>query len=218
MLSRVPVRHQRTLLAVGVVGPILGFLALVAAMLAYPGFNQATQYLSELGGEHATHPEIFNLAVGLVGLGAFLAGAGFYFGLVGVGGRRIPAMIAAGLMMFGGVGLVIGAIYVYPDPRHLAVQWGFALPFAPIMMIWSLWGVPGFTGLRRFLAGLMLAMVFMIVVPHRHWTPFPGLVNSTNVGWWERTQVFVLVSWVAVVAVALDRRLLRDGYWERGAS
>lgn len=205
------------MLAVAVVGPLLGFLVLLAAMLAYPGFNQATQYLSELGGETAKHPGIFNFAVGLTGVGAFIAGGGFYFALLGVGGRRAPAVIAAALLGLGGIGLLIGAIFVYPDPRHLAIQLGFFIPFCPIALIWSLWGVPGFTGLRRFLALLILAMIVLIVVPTRYLTPFPGLVNSANVGWWERTQVAVLVGWVAIVALVLDRRLLRDGYWTREA-
>ncbi len=216
MLSRLGVRHQRGLLAVAVVGPLLGFLALLAAMASYPGFNQATQYLSELGDGRAPHPAIFNLSVGLVGVGAFLAGAGFYFALLGVGGRRLPATLTAVLLGLGGAGLITSAIFVYPNPLHLAVQLGFCLPFCPILIIWSLWRLPGFAALRRFLVATMVTMVALIVVCE-HWI-WPGLVNSVNVGWWERAEVAVLVFWVLVVAIALDRRLLRDGYWAGGAS
>lgn len=216
LLSRVHVRHQRRLLAVGIIGPLLGFLALCAAMATYPGFNQATQYISELGDPRAPHPEIYNLSVGLVGIGAFLAGGGFYCALLAVGGRSLPAALTGLLMAFGGAGLIISAIFIYPDPRHLAVQWGFALPFCPLLILWSLWGRPGFTNLRRFLVATMVVMTALILICQH--IVFPSVVNSVNVGWWERAEIVVLVGWVLVVAAALDRRLFRDGYWKGEAS
>ncbi|MDB5429159.1 MAG: hypothetical protein JWP35_275 [Caulobacter sp.] len=211
MLSRLAVIHQRRLLLVAVVGPLLGFAALCTAMISYPGFNQATQYLSELGDGRAPHPAIFNLSVALLGIGAFLAGAGFYFALIGAGGRRIPAILTALLLCIGGIGLITASIFVYPNPLHLTIHLGFCLPVCPILILWSLWGIDGFSALRRFLTATMVTMVALILVTqHIVW---PGLVNSVNVGWWERALVVVLVGWVLVVAIALDRRLLRDGYW-----
>ena len=45
-----PVSRPRPLLACGVAAPVLALAATLAAMAAYPGFNPARQYLSELGG------------------------------------------------------------------------------------------------------------------------------------------------------------------------
>jgi glucan biosynthesis protein C len=210
----VGVKHQRWLLAAALAGPLVGLLSVVSAMLAYPGFSQSTQYLSELGGHNAARPAIFNTGILATGVIALLAGVGYRFALIAVGGRRLPSNLIAILFLLGGAGLIVSSIYVWPDPRHLFVQLGLGIQLCPILMIWCLWGLPGFGALRRFLVVTLVAMATLTVLTkHLVW---PHLVNNFNVGWWERAFAIVLVGWVAVVAVALDRRLLRDGYWTRG--
>ncbi len=75
-------RRRRILLAIGVVAPIFAFAAVILAVLAYPGYNNATQYLSDLGGASARHPWLFNGGVMISGVGAGLAGVGFALAVV----------------------------------------------------------------------------------------------------------------------------------------
>ena len=58
--ARTPYRRRRHLLGVGVAAPVIALLVVAVAIAAYPDFNNATQYLSELGGATARKPMIFN--------------------------------------------------------------------------------------------------------------------------------------------------------------
>lgn len=204
---RPPYRRRRLLLQVGVAAPILAFLAVLAAIAAYPGFDQAHQYLSDLGGPKAPHPEIFNLAVFITGFGSAAAGAGFGLALAALGGGRIAAALTAASFALAGYGLVVASLYPWPDPRHLAILLALGIQLAPLMMIWALARLEGMGGLRRFLAAIVVVMAVMTVLT-RHLL-FKDLVNDANVGWWERAFALVLVGWIGVAAWILERRLLK---------
>jgi hypothetical membrane protein len=200
-------RRRRTLLAMGVLAPVVAFASVLAGALAFPGFDNATQYLSELGAAGAARPELFNIGVFLSGLGAGAAGVGFALAITALGGRRWPAALVLLSFVVAGVGLVIAALYHWPDPRHRAVNLGLGIQLAPLFLLWGLHGVQGLVRLRGFLAAAFAAMAVLTVLT-KHLV-FPGLVNDLNVGWWERAFAVVLVGWGAVAALCLERRLAR---------
>jgi hypothetical protein len=94
--------HCRPLLACGVVGPLVALAATLIAMAAYPGFNPARQYLSELGGVSAGHPLIFNAGVFCAGLLTALAGLGFGLAMVILAGARIVGGLTAVVFLLAG--------------------------------------------------------------------------------------------------------------------
>ena len=201
-----PYRNHRLLLRIGMIAPVFAFVAVALAVIAYPGFNHARQYLSELGGVHARHPEIFNFGVVISGLGAGLGGIGFAMAILALGGGRLPALVTGLCFILAGVGMVIASIYPWPDPRHLAINLGLGIQLAPLAIIWGFRTTPELGGLRRFLALVFVAMAILTVLT-KHLI-FKGLVNDFNVGWWERAFAFVLVGWTGVAAYILEQRLL----------
>jgi len=200
-------RRRRALLALGVLAPVVAFASVLAGALAFPNFNHATQYISELGGAAAPLPQLFNWGVLASGVGAWAAGVGFALAVVALGGSRTAAVLVAICFAVAGTGLVIAGIYHWPDPRHRAVNLGLGIQLAPLFLIWALAKVQGMGGLRLFLGAVFMVMAVLTVLT-RHLL-FAGLVNDANVGWWERAFAVVLVGWTAVAALALERRLAR---------
>ena len=186
--------------------PVVAFLAVAAAALTYPGFNHARQYLSELGGAGARLPQIFNSGVTVSGLGAMVAGLGFGYAVSALGGARIAAILISLSFGLAGAGMIVASLYPWPDPRHLAINLGLGIQLAPLLLLWGLARVPDMRTLRRFLLLVFVAMAVLTVLT-KHLI-FKGLVNDTNVGWWERAFAIVLVGWTGVAAYALERRLL----------
>ncbi|HYE46072.1 MAG TPA: DUF998 domain-containing protein [Caulobacter sp.] len=200
-------RRRRILLAIGVAAPVFAFLAVVLAVLAYPGFNNATQFLSELGGSTAKHPWLFNGGVTVSGVGAALAGLGFGLALVALGGSRIAAGGVALCFVLAAIGMVVSALIAWPNPWHLLINLGLGIILAPLFLIWGLWRVAGMGRLKLFLAGISLANLLMaLITNHRLWY---GLVNPSNVGWWESAFAILLVGWTGIAAYVLERRLYR---------
>lgn len=193
------------LLHFGVAAPAVAFVAVALAMAAYPGFNNARQYLSELGGVSAHAAPLFNAGVLLAGVMAGLAGIGFGLALAALAGARITGALTALAFAIAGAGLVTAALYPWPDPRHLAINLGLGIQLAPLLLIWGLRRRRDLAGLRVFLILVSLAMAILTVLT-KHLV-LPGLVNDANVGWWERAYALVLVGWVGVAAAVLQRRL-----------
>ncbi len=198
-------RIARPLLVCGVVAPLLALAATLAAMAAFPGFNPARQYLSELGGPAATHPLIFNAGVFTAGVMTALAGAGFGLAMVRLANARIAGALTAAVFALAGAGLAQAAIYHWPDPRHLAINLALGIQLAPLLLLWGLWPLAGVRRLKLFLALVFVAMgVLTVLTKH---LVLPNLVNDANVGWWERGYAIILVGWVGVAAFALQRCL-----------
>jgi len=195
----------RPLLACGIAAPLLALASTLAAMAAYPGFNPARQYLSELGGASASLPLIFNGGVFLAGVMAALAGAGFALAMVALSNARIVGGLTAVVFILAGAGLAQAAIYPWPDPRHLAINLALGIQIAPLLLLCGLWRQPDLPRLKFFL-GLVFVAMGVLTVLTKHLV-LPNLVNDANVGWWERGYAIILVGWVGVAAYALDRRL-----------
>ena len=202
-----PFRRRRLLLRIGIGAPILALVTTLIAVALFPGFNHATQFLSELGAGGARHPQVFNAGVAFSGIGAGIAGVGFALAILALGGPRIPAALTALAFVLAAIGLVVSSIYHWPDPRHLAINLGLGIQLGPLFLLWGLARAGGVDRLRWFLAAVFVLMAVLTVIT-KHMV-FPGTVNPQNVGWWERAFAIVLVGWVGVAAFLLEKRLIR---------
>jgi glucan biosynthesis protein C len=185
--------------------PLLALASTLAAMAAYPGFNPARQYLSELGGASARLPLVFNSGVLVAGVMAGLAGCGFGLAIVDLAKARFVAALTAVVFMLAGFGMTQAALYPWPDPRHLAINLALGIQAAPLLLLWGLWSRRDLGRLKLFLLVVFLAMAVLTILT-KHLL-FPDLVNDANVGWWERGYAVILVGWVGVAAFMLDRCL-----------
>ncbi|HEX2815060.1 MAG TPA: DUF998 domain-containing protein, partial [Phenylobacterium sp.] len=172
------------LLACGVAAPILALASTLLAMAVYPHFNQARQYLSELGGASAGRPAIFNAGVFAAGFLTALAGVGFGLAIATLTKARVIGGLTASVFLLAGYGLAQAAIYPWPDPRHLAINLGLGIQIAPLLLLWGLWPLRDLRGLKLFLALVFVAMAVLTLLT-KHLV-LPALVNDFNVGWWER--------------------------------
>lgn len=200
-------RRRRILLAIGVVAPIFAFAAVTLAALSYPGYNNATQYLSDLGGASAKYPWLFNGGVLISAIGAGLAGFGFGLAVVAVGGSRIAAGGIILCFVLAAIGMMAAALIPWPNDWHLLINLGLGIILAPLFLIWGLWRVPDMGRMKLFLAAVSLANLMMaLITNHRIWY---GTVNPQNVGYWETAFAILLVGWTGIAAYGLERRLYR---------
>ena len=200
-----PYRRRRRLLWIGTAAPIAAMAIVGVAALAYPGFDNATQYLSELGGETARAPIIFNAGVFLAGLMAGIAGLGFGLAVHALSGARVAGVVIAVVFVVAGAGLSMSTLYPWPDPRHMVINLGLGIQLAPLLLLWGLSSRRDVPRLKFFLLLIFMAMLALTILT-KHLL-FAGLVNDANVGWWERAYAIVLVGWVGVAAWALERKL-----------
>jgi hypothetical membrane protein len=186
--------------------PLVAVGCLLLAWAAYPGFNNATQYLSELGGAKARFPIFFNLALWAAGLGGGTACVGFTLAVPALGGARWAGLAVGACFLAAGIGLIAAIVFPWPDPRHNIVQLGLGIQLAPLVLLGALWRVAGVGRLRVFLGVVAVVMlVLTVLTKHLVW---PHLVNDDNVGWWERAFAIVLVGWGGVSAFLIERRLM----------
>ena len=200
-----PYLRRRVLLALGVVAPLLSTVVFLAAVAAYPGFDHATQYLSELGGETARLPLIFNAGIFVAGVMAALTGIGFGWAIMALTAARITGLMTAAAFMLAGYGLSMSTLYPWPDPRHMVISLGLGIQIAPVLLLWGLRKRTDIPALKAFLAASFLAMAILTLFT-KHLV-LPGTVNDLNVGWWERAYAAVLIGWAGVAALLLERRV-----------
>ncbi len=201
-----PHRVRSLLLRAGASSPLIAIGCILLAAALWPGFNSATQYLSELGSGRAPYPVIFNLGLIAVALGGAAVGIGFLMAVPALGGGRIAGGLVCACYLATAIGLICGALIAYPNPWHNLIQLGLGIQIAPFALLWALWRAEGVAWLRRFLIAAIVVMIGLTIVT-KHLL-FPGLVNSDNVGWWERAYAIVLVGWGGVAAILIERRLI----------
>ena len=198
--------RRRRLLGVGVAAPLLALTVVAAAIAAYPGFDNATQYLSELGGASASAPIIFNGGVFAAGIMAGLGGIGFGLAVYALTGARVAGWVIVVVFVLAGTGMAGSTLYPWPDPRHMVINLALGIQLAPLLLLWGLHRRRDMPRLKVFLAATFVVMAVLTVLT-KHLV-LPGAVNDANVGWWERLYALVLVGWVGVAAWVLDRKLL----------
>ena len=201
-------RRRRWMLWGGVLAPLVAATAFLIGTLTYPGFDHATQYLSELGGATARLPEIFNIGVFVAGVMAGLTGLGFALALTALARAWITASLTAGAFMLAGVGLAGSTFYPWPDERHMIISLALGIQIAPLLLLWGLRERRDLPRLKIFLAVVFVAMAVLTLFT-KHLV-LPGTVNDANVGWWERAYAVVLIGWAGVAALILERRLRHE--------
>ncbi len=206
---------RRGLLACGVAAPVLAIGTTLLATAVNPDVDPARRYLSELGGAAARTPWIFNVGVFVSGVMAGLAGVGFGMAVADLGRARIIGVLVGATFVLSGIGLTQAALYPWPDPRHLAINLALGIQLAPVMMHLGLWRRRGLPGLKGFLSAAFGLMAILTALT-KHLI-LPSVVNDGNVGWWERAFAIVLVGWVGVASVLLDRCLRRAGTASKAA-
>jgi glucan biosynthesis protein C len=200
-----PYLRRRVLLGLGVAAPLLTVVVFLISVAAYPGFDHATQYLSELGGASAQHPWIFNLGVFIAGVMAALTGIGFGWGVMALTGARLTGFMTAAAFGLAGYGMAASTFYPWPDPRHMVISLGLGIQIAPVLLLWGLRKRGDVPVLKAFLAASFLAMAVLTLFT-KHLV-LPGTVSDLNVGWWERAYATVLIGWAGVAALLLERRV-----------
>lgn len=196
---------RRRMLAVGVAAPLITLIVFLVAVAAYPGFDHATQYLSELGGASALYPQIFNVGVFVAGVLAALTGVGFGWAIMALTGARITGLMTAAAFILAGYGMAASTFFPWPDPQHMVISLGLGIQIAPVLLLWGLRKRADVPGLKAFLAAVFVAMAVMTLFT-KHLV-LPGTVNDLNVGWWETAYATVLIGWAGVAAWLLDKRL-----------
>jgi len=201
----VPFTRRRRLLIIGAAAPVVVLAVFLASVAAYPGFDHATQYLSELGGAGARYPQIFNVGVFLSGVMAALTGIGIGWAIMALTGARITGLLTAMAFVLAGYGLSASSLYPWPDPRHMIISLGLGIQIAPVLMLWGLRRRRDVPILKAFLVAAFGVMAVLTLFT-KHLV-LPGTVNDLNVGWWETAYATVLIGWAGVAAVLLERAL-----------
>ena len=189
----------RALLWSAVAVPFLYFGTVFVAALFFPGYSHVTQYASELGSAKAPHPQIFNVGAGLTALASLAAGLGFARGVEGLGGSRVLGWLAGVSLALFGVGLLFGALFPMPDPRHGGWGLGMAIHLTPFFLAGALWKVPAARGLSLFLlvSGIAMALLLAIMMG------VGAIVKRSNVGLFQRAYALTLFPWVGLAGYAV---------------
>ena len=202
-------RKRRLLLNLGMAAPVVAIITVVLAKSAYPGFDNARQYISELGGAGASMPFIFNGGVFIAGILAGISGVGLGLALMAITRHRVAGILTAACFILAGIGLAASCVYPWPDPRHVEVlNLALGIQLAPLLLLWGLSARRDMPRLKIFLVAVFVIMTLLTIMT-RHLV-LPGTVNDDNVGWWERVYAFVLVGWTGIVAWVLSQHLHRE--------
>ena len=203
-----PFTGRRRLLMIGATAPLLVLIVFLVSVAAYPGFDHASQYLSELGGADARYPQIFNVGVFISGVMAALTGIGIGWALMALTGARITGLMTAAAFLLAGYGLSASSLYPWPDPRHMVISLGLGIQIAPLLILWGLRERRDVPRLKAFLIGAFAVMAVLTLFT-KHLV-LPGTVNDLNVGWWETAYATVLIGWAGVAAVLLERAVRHE--------
>ena len=200
-----PFTGRRRLLTIGATAPLVVAIVFLISVVAYPGFDHASQYLSELGGADARFPQIFNVGVFISGVMAALTGIGFGWAIMALTGARITGLMTAAAFILAGYGLSASSLYPWPDPRHMVISLGLGIQIAPLLMLWGLRKRADVPRLKVFLFSVFTMMAVLTLFT-KHLV-LPGTVNDLNVGWWETAYATVLIGWAGIAALMLERAL-----------
>jgi hypothetical membrane protein len=187
-------------LRAGVAIPVLYFGSVGLAALLYPGFSFVRQFASELGADGATHPQVLNAGIILVGVMTLAATVGFWRVLPRLGARPVPARLTCYVVGMFGVAMVFAGIYPHPDWRHSGAGLGIPVLAGPALLATALWKRRDLRPLRNYLLvtnALMVAMLFVYV----------SATHSGYVGLCQLLYSLLAIPWMGVSALVLSRRV-----------
>ncbi len=194
--------ERRNLLILGLAVPALYFGAVVLGGSLYSDYSHLSQYASELGMAGQASAPLFNGGIFLAGVAAIGVGMPLFRALSTEGGRRGWSGVAAVMTALFGVGLVIGALFPMPDPRHGAFGLGMTVHLAPLAVAVALWRAPGRRSLCLALIGVAIGMAIMLAVMFG----VGGFVTRANVGGFQRVYALLLFGWIGLASWSLRSR------------
>lgn len=204
------------LLRIGAFTPIVYYGVLIAASLAWPGFNHMTSQISELGTAASPQHQMFNYGLMATGGLAILGGLGAVLGMRRLGsGIVIPALAFIAIALGGGA-LIMAGLHPTPDPLHNAHNLGLAILAAPLLMFLGLSDRSDMSGVKTvlilsFIAGIGLLGVML------NWGHF-NVMTPANSGLVQRAQTLAVFPWMGLAFLGLAQRLAarerkkREGY------
>jgi hypothetical membrane protein len=192
-------QRRRPLLLAGLLVPILYFGTILASATLVPGYSHVSQYASELGMAEAASARLFNGGILLAGLAAIFGSVGIYLAVESEGGRRVWSALAALALGLFGVGLLFGALFPMPDPRHGGFGLGMGVHLAPLFLALALRPVEGRGRLVRYLLATAVLMLVMLLPM----MGVGGLVTRANVGLFQRLYALLVFVWIGVASLAL---------------
>lgn len=194
-------RRRNLRLKIAVFMPLLMIADVWLAQRLYPGFDQGSQFISELGAAKAPHPLVFNVGMVVAGAAGVLAGHGFDAVLREAGGRPQVSAFAGLWIAMTGLGAAFAGLFHWPDEMHRACGIGLAIQLAPVFTGWALWGVEGHRRLALFswIWGVGLLVVLMLL------TGVWNIRTGYDVGLWQRSHAVLALTWLAIAAFALAR-------------
>jgi hypothetical membrane protein len=189
----------RALLLAGVAVPVLYFGSLLLSAALTPGYSHVSQYASELGQAEAPAAGLFNGGIFLTGVAAIFGSAGLWLAARGEGGGRIWSSIAALAVALFGVGLLFGALFPMPDPRHGGFGLGMGVHLAPLALALALRPLPDWRRLVGYLSATAILMAAFLLPM----MGVGGLVTRGNVGAFQRLYALTIFVWIGVASWAL---------------
>lgn len=193
---------QRLFIGGLILAPLFYYVGLIGGAAAYPGYDHATRYASELGAADAPYPWLFNYSIIACGGASILGAMGLAPALRRLSGGWGWASAAAVALALWGVAMIMGGLFPMPDERHGAFGLGLVAPLVPLFALLALWRAPSSAAIKLFLAfifiGSLAALAIMMGVG--------GLVRLDNVGIWQRINSGVSIPWLAVLGLWLFLR------------
>ena len=144
-------RRTQLLLVAGTVVPLLYFGTIALAGALAPGYSHLSQYASELGQADSPVARLFNGGILLTAIATLLGASGLYLSTIALGARRRWSVLTGVSLALFGIGLVFGALFPMPDPRHGGFGLGMSIHVAPLLLAAALRPVPELRSLRRYL-------------------------------------------------------------------
>ncbi len=196
-------RITRGLLGVGIAAPFIFFGTLIVCGWLTPGYSHVSQYGSELGAAGSPTAGLFKAGVLWTAFATIAAALGLYRAADRLGSGRLWSILAGVALGLFGVGLVFGALFPMPDPRHGGFGLGMAVHGAPLFLALALRREHRLRNLNLFLVLTTAVMVTFFAIM----MGVGELVTRANVGVYQRLYSLTVFGWIAVAGVALRRTL-----------
>lgn len=206
---------QNLLLSCGIISSLLYIAMNICVPMFYPGYNAASQAVSELSAIGAPTRALWVVP----GILYSLLVAAFGWGIRLVAGKTKYLHILGTLMLISGL---VGLAWTPMHRREILAAgggsftdtWHILMTFITLLLMLLMIGFGAAAMGRSFRIYSLLTVVVFIVFGTLTWLASPGI--STNaptpmLGVYERINIGVYMLWVTVLAVLLLRRSTRTG-------
>ena len=182
------------LLRIGALGPLVYYGLIVVLGFMTPGYNHATQYISELGAPGAAMAQVFNYGIIAAGGAIILGGLGMLLGLRKLGGGILMPLLAAVAVAVFGASFVIGGLHPMPDPMHNAYNLSLAGVAAPLFAFLALGDRSEVSGAKTLAVISFLASAVLMAIMFN--LGGFNLVHKADAGLWQRGLAVATTLWM----------------------